>query len=273
MSNSYCLTEQEACSILGVTPAANVVEIKRSFVKLSLKCHPDKAGSSPEAHAKYIRIVSSKDLLMKKAQMAPNGTVFSSLEYDSPRTCGSGRSAPSTSCSFSDMPPLHRTHSSLNPQPRNVSHVPVEDVIQLWKQLTTLKGQHEILTQQLSGRMAKGLEAECQDPEDAKTSQLFESGFRCVGAALGDAIGRLHRLPPGPFGQEMVSLIDRFTKENEDFFSIVQSVLEQSTETRGKDTVTQGPREPLKLELLMTLAHAPIPPVYYTIPACWWLKI
>ncbi|KAI1211373.1 uncharacterized protein F4807DRAFT_458950 [Annulohypoxylon truncatum] len=53
-------------SILGVSPNATARQIKSSYHKLSLKFHPDKAGSW--SHDKFVQIQEAYELLFSKAQ-------------------------------------------------------------------------------------------------------------------------------------------------------------------------------------------------------------
>ncbi|RYP81664.1 hypothetical protein DL769_001896 [Monosporascus sp. CRB-8-3] len=50
-------------TVLGVEPGADASIIKKAFHKLSLTHHPDKAGSSPAAHERYVAIVEAYAVL------------------------------------------------------------------------------------------------------------------------------------------------------------------------------------------------------------------
>ncbi|KAI1859542.1 uncharacterized protein JN550_012060 [Neoarthrinium moseri] len=260
MTNRRSLTREEAYETLVISPEASPIEVRKAFVSLSLKYHPDKAGPSKKVHEKYIRIRACYDFLMEARQPAePQRTppFTSSPDQRSPRPPGPNRNSgnePRPPFSRPNPPwrPTPRDYSSLNPPPSDEAPVPRE--------------QHRALGQVLGHWFAENISARS---DEAKMAGFFASVFKHVGTALCDAVTRLQRLPPGGFGHEMVKALHEFVTENEDFMALVRLIVEGLPEGDGEAN-RQQTNKTVELELLTGLAIAPRPPVYYSAPtACW----
>ena len=53
-------------ALLGVERDADIAAIRGAFRRVSLEEHPDKAGNTPEAHARYVRITEAYDILSNR---------------------------------------------------------------------------------------------------------------------------------------------------------------------------------------------------------------
>lgn len=64
---------------LGLSSGADVSEIRRAFRELSLKYHPDRAGSDPDASVQYAEITSAYERLMTSKNVDAHRDILGEL--------------------------------------------------------------------------------------------------------------------------------------------------------------------------------------------------
>ncbi|KAK9419967.1 hypothetical protein SUNI508_06973 [Seiridium unicorne] len=274
MSNRANMTFEEARATLGVSTGASRLELKKAFAKLALKHHPDKASSSTQPHEKFIQIRECYDLLFAVSEEGSDSTTASHTSVpQSVAQYNNNNLLRSFDPSSGPTPPRRPAfYSSFNPPPKIQAAASKGELNQIRCILNDLSEQHSTLLQLVEQWFRENF---VPGSKESNTASMFTSVYKIVGVSLRDALIRLQNLPAGDYGCQMVKDLHGFATETERFFSLVRLILKKNpkegTEEIKQDDANRKKTKPgLELEMLITLATAPQPPVYYNPPPTLW---